>query len=132
MADIFTVPARVPIGRDAENRPVMIEPAWLNYLGKQVYERIGGVSAPDNAELVVDLHDDAGIEELKADLFNTRDGINQGPPPQPLIAEEDQAPRGEFPSPVKEDPSGRIEALEAIVYDLSRQINDIRQGTFTS
>jgi hypothetical protein len=43
---------------------------------QQSYLRNGGVLAPNNNELSVSQLDDAGIEEIKADLYALRDQIN--------------------------------------------------------
>lgn len=132
MTSLFAVPSRVPIGTDDNGRPVMITRAWLDFINEQLFNRVGGTTAPTNSELVVDMHDDAGIEEMKLDLFSTRDGISQGPPPAVLAIPDDQsqAPPGAFFSPT-EDPSARLEALEARVQTLIRQIDDLKQGTLS-
>lgn len=124
---LFSVPSRVPIGRDADGRPVMIDRAWLDYLGQQLFYRVGGTNAPTNAELVVDMSDDAGLEELKEAFFKAVDGLGAIPPPREPIQFDDQAPPGAFFAP---DPpqDGRIQALEEEVSRLRTVVEGISQG----
>lgn len=138
---IFPVPARVPIGKDADGRPVMIERAWLDYFCQQLFNRVGGETAPTNSELVVDMSDDAGLEELKSEFFKAADGLASTPPRSETLPTDDQAPPGAFFTPPQDDtaPPGafftpdapqdaRIQALESEVAQLRAIVDGLMQG----
>ena len=89
-------------------------PWWLFLQG--MLQRVGGVTGSSTDDLVMSLPEDAGIEEIKADLYTFRQEQLVGP--------------GLYSSDTpKEDPSARIEALEALVSDLASQIDDLKKGT---
>ena len=97
-----------------DRRPVYITREWLQYLAVSLYERVGGIEAPSNNELVVSDDDDAGLEETKSVLYRLANDIQQAPPTY-----EQQ----------------RIETLEtqvsellSLCAELQKQINDINQG----
>lgn len=111
----LTSPAyRVPIGIDAEGRPVMADRAFFDYIAGQLFARVGGAIAPTNSELVVDMHDDAGIEEMKHDLYRSRDAINQ-------------APSGAF-FIIGAEEFTRLHAAEAALEDLRKRVSSLEQG----
>lgn len=106
--------ADIPIGNTPDGKPVNISPQFFDYVARQIFLRLGGVTAPTNSELVVDMHDDAGIEELKHDLYRSRDAINQ-------------APSGAF-FIVGAEEFTRLHAAEAALEDLRKRVSSLEQG----
>ena len=123
MSEVNKQPARVPL---VDPSTGMITRPWYTFF-EQVFLRGGGTYAPSNNELVVDLHDDAGIEEIKADVYRLRDEGRAIPPPTQIPDYQDIAPPGAFFMP-NEDPSACIEALEALVSRMSQDIDELKQG----
>ena len=123
MSEVSKQPVRVPLVDPATG---VITREWYRFF-EQVFIRVGGNSAQSNDELTVDLHDDAGIEELKADAYRIRDELNLTPQPLPQTDYQDQAPPGAFFTPI-EDPNGRIEALQAQLNALAIEIDALKQG----
>lgn len=144
MSELTRPPARIPM---VDPKTGQITREWYRFLD-QTFQRLGGAQGQSITELTADLHDDAGIEEIKLELYRSRDDGNQAPPPQPQIIDDNQAPPGAFFTPA-DDPAMRIDALEAQVAELGKAvstpefrleaieaqlaelikaINDIRQG----
>lgn len=124
---LIPVPARVALGKTPDGQPVFIERPWLDYLSQALFNRVGGTSAPTNSELVVDMHDDAGLEELKSEFFKATDGLASMPPRTDQIPADDQAPPGAFFSPDSPQ-DARIQALEAEVAHLRATVHGLMQG----
>lgn len=137
MSELTRPPARIPL---VDPKTGLISREWYRFLD-QTFQRLGGAQGQSITELTADLHDDAGIEEIKLELYRARDDGNQAPPPlpqiaddgqapplQPQITDDNQAPAGAFFIPASEDPAARLEALEAMVAELVKAINDIKQG----
>lgn len=123
MAELTRPPARIPL---VDVRTGLIAREWFHFF-EQTFQRLGGSQGQSVPELAADLHDDAGIEEIKLDLYRMRDEAGQWPPFQAQAADDNQAPPGAFLIPA-DDPAMRIEALEAQVAELVKAINDIKQG----
>lgn len=123
MSAVNKQPARVPI---VDPSTGIITREWYRFF-EQMFVRVGGDEGQTNTELVVGLHDDAGIEEIKLDSYRIRDELNQLPPIQAQAEHQDQAPPGAFFTPT-EDPSGRVEALEAQVQSLLIEVEALKQG----
>lgn len=87
---------------------------WLFLQG--ILTRVGGSSGESTEDIALSLPEDAGIEEVKADLYLFRQ--------EGLVT-----PTAYQPEQPKEDPSARIESLEALVADLATQIDDLKKGT---
>jgi len=51
MSKLQIQPPREAIGRDAEGRPVYVTPSWYRYLMVDLFNRVGGTTAPSNNEL---------------------------------------------------------------------------------
>lgn len=115
MTTLTPQPPRVPLGTTDNGRPVFITREWLNYLAVQLFDRVGGTDGPSNNELVVSDDDDAGLEELKASVYRLANDAGQTPP-----AELQQ--RVEFLET-------RLAELVSLVSEVSKEINDIKQGT---
>lgn len=106
--------ARIPIGRTASGEDVFITVPWMKFM-VQADARMGGTHGQSNDELAVDMHDDSGIEEIKIDQYRLRDELWQFP-----AQLQTQAPDA--------DDNGRVQALEAEVAELRKQIDAINQG----
>ena len=89
-------------------------PWWIFFQG--LFDRVGGVQGSSADDLALSMPEDAGIEEVKADLYSLRNSV-------------DVAPQFNQASEIKEDPSARLEALEALVSELTRQVDDLKKGT---
>jgi hypothetical protein len=113
MSKLNAQPFRVPL---VDPRTGILTREWSLYFS-QLFERVGGSDGQSTNELIVDLHDDAGIEEIKFDVYRLRDELNTTP-----------APQGAFFTP-EADPHARIEALEALVMRLASEIDALKQGT---
>lgn len=125
MSTLSPFPAQTPIVDPGTGKLTREGLRFINDL----FNRVGGTYGQSNNELTVDLHDDAGIEEIKLDVFRTQDALNQSPPPQILSADEiNQAPPGAFFVP-EQDTDARIQQLEALVNEMRKQIEDLRMGT---
>lgn len=59
----------------------MVTREWYLFL-QGVFDRIGGANGQSSQDIIQDMPDDAGLEEIKATLFATTDAINQTPPVQ--------------------------------------------------
>ena len=123
MSSVNKQPARVPL---VDPNTGVFTREWYRFF-EQVFVRVGGDDGQTNNELAADLHDDAGIEEIKLDVYRIRDELNQVPPSQAQAEPQDQAPTGVFFTPT-EDQSGRLEALEAQVQALLIEVEALKQG----
>ena len=110
MSSLSKQPARVPLVDPATG---LITMPWFRFL-EQVYVRAGGADGPTTPELVADLPEDAGVEELKAEFYAFRNEAGSAPP------------RAE--SLPADDPSGRIESLEAQLAAAIARIESLEQG----
>lgn len=99
---------------------------WLFFL-QALWERTGGTQGVSVSDLGIDLPEDSGVEEIKAQLFSLRDVVFMLPPTAPASSNDDQTPPMTQPTP-PDDPHARIEALEALVQRLASDIEAIRQG----
>jgi hypothetical protein len=125
MSTLSPFPAQAPIVDPQTGRLTREGLRFVNDL----FARVGGTYGQSNNELTVDLHDDAGIEEIKMELFRTQDGFSQAPPPiYPQQDDLNQAPPGAFFVP-EQDTDARVQQLEAVVAELQKQIEDLRKGT---
>lgn len=99
---------------------------WLFFL-QALWERTGGTLGMSVDDLTASLPEDSGIEELRAQFFGLRDTVFMLPPASVVTPGDEQTPP--LPSAaLPDDPSGRIEALEALVQRLASDIEAIRQG----
>lgn len=72
MANIISVlPSNIPVVDENNN----FTPAWYVFM-QNLWTRSGGAVSQTNNELITGQLDDAGIEEIKADLYAMRDQIN--------------------------------------------------------
>lgn len=62
------LPSNIPI----DNAGNLMNDSWY-FLLQQIYQRVGGAISQTNNELVVGQLDDAGIEEIKEDVYALRD-----------------------------------------------------------
>lgn len=103
-----------------------MSPVWFQFF-MTLFSRTGGAQGVSSGDLSLELSGDAGVEELKAQVFGLRDVVYMAPPTPPAMPNDDQgAPM--VPVPAPDDPNGRIEALEAVVQRLQIEIEAIRQG----
>lgn len=79
MSTLSPQAARIPIGIDAEGRPVLVTKSWFDLIAVQLYERAGGASGPSTTELVESSFEDAGINEMQSLQYAFEDGQNQRP-----------------------------------------------------
>jgi hypothetical protein len=115
------------------NRP------WLLFL-QTLWERTGGAQGVSSDDLNASLFDDSGVEELKAQFFGLGNALLALPPTIPTATSDDQTPptsptilpddlsRPDLQQTPPDVPSGRLEALEALVQRLQSDIEAIRQG----
>jgi hypothetical protein len=96
-------PPTVPFGRTIDGRAITIDQAWDLFL-RALVERVGGTEAPSNTELALAQYDDAGLEEMKAELYRLRDDV------RPPLATE----------PLREP-------LETLVYALVAELAEVRK-----
>jgi hypothetical protein len=94
---------------------VYIDPAWALYLTKGLFDRVGGHDAPTNLDIAIALHDDAGIEEMRADLYRLQGEAMLWPPVAQATTE----------SPA----DGLVQALIAEVAELRKEIDSLKAGT---
>lgn len=87
---------------------------WWLFLQFQ-WNRTGGSNGQSSSDLATDMPEDAGIEETKAELYAIRDALSQSPPVAAL--------------PSDDDSHGRLQSLEALVADLRKEIEALKQGT---
>lgn len=124
MSIVNRQPVQVPL---VDPKTGIVTREWYRFFD-QVFVRVGGTEGQTNTELVQDQYADAGIEETKHETFKALDALNQLPPIEPSKQQDDQAPPGAFFAPPPEDPSARIEALEAMVAKLQADIAALLQG----
>lgn len=65
---IGVIPASIPIDQSGN----ILRPEWYLFF-QQLYARAGGAIAQNNNELMLGQLDDAGIEDVKADIYSLRD-----------------------------------------------------------
>lgn len=104
-------PPTVPLASVINGR-IYVDPVWDLFF-KALVERTGGTEAPTNSELSVALHDDAGIEETKADIYQIR---NEAPPPVVQL-------------PPQDTPDALVQALTEQVAEMRREIDALKAGT---
>ncbi len=124
MSIISPQPFRVPL---VDPQTGLITPPWVRYF-LQLLERVGGPDGQTNQELVADMHDDAGLEELKHEYSKAIDGLALYPRQEPAIPYQDLTPAVVHIHQAQ-DPHARIEYLEAQVAELARAIEGLQQGT---
>ena len=110
MTIVSAQPARIPL---VDPKTGLITREWMRFF-EAMFVRVGGAHGQSNDELAVDMHDDSGIEEIKLDQFRLRDELNQLPPVQAQALDSPD--------------SGRVEALEAEVSELRKQLDALNQG----
>lgn len=104
---------------------------WLRWLN-DIFLRVGGPSSSTNTELGVDMPEDSGLPELAATVFTANDALGQAP----ILAERDfsfedemrQQPQG-LPMPYEEFLETQIRDLAEQVAALSKQVEELKQGT---
>lgn len=121
IASNIPAPSMPVIGPDGR-----IAPVWFQFF-MTLLTRTGGTQGVSSNDISVDISEDSGIEEVKAQLTSLRDVVAFAPSAAPLQASDDQAPAPTVAAP-PDDPSGRIESLEAAVQRLQTEIEAIRQG----
>jgi hypothetical protein len=84
---------------------------------RALVERTGGIDAPTNTELSVALSDDAGIEEMKADLYLLRDEARLAPPVAPAVEAN------------VIDNSALLNYLVAAIAEQRKEIDALKAGT---
>jgi hypothetical protein len=82
------LPPRVPL---VDPKTGNMSRDWYMFF-QQLYERVGGATAPSNADIAADLFEDAGSGELTAQLFGVSDDLHQAPPVVEALAADDQTP----------------------------------------
>lgn len=110
MSIVNAQPYRIPL---VDPKTGVITMPWTKFF-QQVFERIGGAEGQTNTELVQDAYADAGIEEMKAEFFKLIDESRSGPPPITQLQQDDQ--------------SARLEAIEAQMHALFKEIDALKQG----
>ena len=71
---ISILPSNIPV-LDTNNN---FTPAWYIFM-QNLWLRAGGAVSQSNNDLIIGQLDDAGIEEIKAELYSMRDGVNSAP-----------------------------------------------------
>jgi hypothetical protein len=104
---LFPPPQRQIIGKVSSNGDVVLTREWYLYLAQGLFERTGGYDASSNVELA------RQIETLEAEVDSNILGL--APVAQPFEQATNE--------------SGRIELLEAMLAEVSKQIQDLKQGT---
>ncbi len=107
---------RTPIGWaviNGQRVAVTLDLEWARYL-TVLDQRAGGVSGVSTTELNEEAFDDAGIEEARALIFASSDGVGQAPPTVEAIPADDLL--------------AEVFSLRAEVAELAKTIQDIQQG----
>ena len=68
MTTLIPPPTRQIIGYVNKDGTVIGDRTWLIYWLQGLFERTGGTTAPTNNEIMVDLPDDVGIEEIRHEV----------------------------------------------------------------
>lgn len=110
MTTLELVPPRVPL---LDQRTGFISREWYRFFSA-LYLRVGGPEAETPNELSQDMGEDAGIEEVRAGLFEAVQALSQDPPVLPQ--ERIDALEGE------------VAELRALVAELEKAIQSINQG----
>lgn len=141
---VLTAPkGAIPIGLlniAGRQYEVSLHPEWLRYLTQGLFDRAGGSSGPSTTDLATSAFEDSGVEELRLDSYRLLDELRQLPPTIQAIADDPQTPPYEpmpWPDPLTpiyetaaqpEDQAARVEALEAQMAEIARQIDALMQG----
>lgn len=105
------VPPRVPL---CDLTTGTITREWYLFL-QGVYLRVGGATGESTSELNAGMFEDAGVEELKAGLYQANQDVNQ-------------SPLNSF-NPVADDPLIQIQALADQLAEIVKDIQALRQST---
>ena len=102
---------------------------WYLFL-QGIYSRVGGAGGFSTDDLALGLPDDAGVEELKADVYRLRDETRMWPAPQPH-AQVDDALLVPPPAQLQEIQHlhTEIAGLQAAVAELTKAVAALQQGT---
>ena len=125
MTDLTRPPARIPL---VELQSGLISREWYRFF-EQTFRRLGGSQGQSVTELLTDMADDAGIEELKLDMLRFAEADLQKPPSIDYSTPDEQSPPGAILEQPDDQSNARLEALESAVAELLKAINDIKQGS---
>lgn len=103
------IPPRVPL---LDSRTGLISREWYLFF-QGVFDRIGGSNGQSIPDVIQDLPDDAGLEELKAVTFSQLDGLGQLPPQVEAILV---------------DALSELHSLRDQVAELTKTVQDLQQG----
>jgi hypothetical protein len=74
---LFPPPQTRTIGRVDQRGQVTIDIAWFLFLTQGLYERAGGPLGASTVDLEASAFEDAGIEELKLQIYRLTDQIGE-------------------------------------------------------
>ena len=68
MSNLSAQSARIPIGTTERGEKVFVSLPWSRFFNGMFY-RVGGANGPSTEELSLEMPEDSGVEELKAEFF---------------------------------------------------------------
>lgn len=121
------VPPRVAI---IDSRTGLISREWYLFF-QGVFDRIGGPLGEGNADLSASMFEDAGIEEIKAAVYNLAQVFGQDPPiPEAqTVALLDQSPSQQVLIETVQDLVGQVQELRDQLAEVAKELQAIKQST---
>lgn len=116
MSAISQWQARIPIGQTADGVLIYASDDFYRFLARDVFARLGGVTAPTNNDIDENLLDDSGMAEIEAAMMATANEFGQAPA-QEVAQTIDQQQNVDVFAELSE----RISILEV-------EINSLKQG----
>jgi uncharacterized NAD-dependent epimerase/dehydratase family protein len=117
MSNVPQWQARIPIGQTADGVLIYASDDFYRFLARDVFARIGGVTAPTNNDIDENLLDDSGMAEIEAAMMALASDIGQEP--IELIDSIEQA---------IEQQQNAVSSLDASVSELREEIAAIKNG----
>jgi hypothetical protein len=114
MSTISHWQARIPIGQTADGVLIYASDDFYRFLARDVFARIGGVTAPTNNDIDENLLDDSGMAEIEASMLS-------------LANEIGQEPKGEVAQAIEQQQNA-VASLDASVSELRAEIEAIKNG----
>jgi hypothetical protein len=114
MSTISHWQARIPIGQTADGVLIYASDDFYRFLARDVFARIGGVTAPTNNDIDENLLDDSGMAEIEASMLS-------------LANEIGQEPKGEVAQAIEQQQNA-VASLDASVSELREEIAAMKNG----
>lgn len=111
--------ASVPIGKDDSGKPVYGSDYFIRWVNTSLSSRLGGTTSSTLPGVVTDLAlTEQGLAIAQQNISSLQNEVGSLEQFPPVASPQNQ-----------DDPSGRLESLEALVNKLAQDIQALQQGT---